>query len=152
MTTIVNLKQFLKKYNANKQIVLRASEKVINNTLREMYKRMIDRTPVGNPSLWKYPAPADYTPGTLKASWRINFQGVLRTTTGQFTSADALGNTGGLSLKLEGGNQTAAIFNAQPYAQRVELGWSTQAPSGMMRITVNEFLGIFNAKAVQYKV
>lgn len=152
MTAKVNYKKFLKQFRANQQIALQAAENVVNATLREMYQRIIDRTPVGDPSLWNYPAPKDYVPGTLKASWRLSINGVIRDTKGRFASASGFGNSGGISLKINGANkQSAAIYNPQPYAQRVEDGWSTQAPQGMLRITVAEFVSISNGYAVRYK-
>jgi hypothetical protein len=35
--------------------------------------------------------------------------------------------------------ETVWIVNNLPYAQRLENGWSDQAPTGMVRLTVNEF-------------
>jgi hypothetical protein len=149
-----NLNQFLKQYRANQQKVLEASAKIINTSLLEMYKRIIDRTPVGNPSLWKYPAPKDYVPGTLKASWRIDFSGNTKDSRGRFTSASQIGNSGGISFKINSTNSNAraAIYNNQPYAQRVETGWSTQAPSGMMRITLLEYTSIINTTTIRFRI
>lgn len=149
-----NINEFLKKYKANQQKVLRTSEKVVNSTLREMYKRIIERTPVGNPSLWSYPAPKDYKPGTLKASWRLNFSNTIRNTQGQFTSSGQLLDSGGITFKIDSDNSNvgATIYNNQPYAQRVETGWSTQAPQGMMRITIAEYTGIVSKQTARYRI
>jgi hypothetical protein len=149
-----NFKAFLKKYEANQQKVLEASEKIINATVLEMYKSIIDRTPVGNPSLWKYPAPKDYNPGTLRNSWQISFSKTLRNTQGQFASAGQISNSGGVSLKINSDNSNVGvmIYNNQPYAQRVETGWSTQAPSGMMRITVAEYTSLINGNTARYRI
>lgn len=149
-----NLNEFLKKYKANQQKVLEATEKVINKTALEMYGLIIQRTPVGNPSLWKYPAPKDYNPGTLRASWHISFTNTIRNTEGQFASSSQISNNGGVSLKLQSDNKGKGytIYNNQPYAQRVEEGWSTQAPSGMMRITVAEYTSITDGNTARYKI
>lgn len=85
-------------------------QKYIEKGSEEFKRRVEARTPIGNPSLWKYPAPSSYTPGTLRASWDRQYTGF-----------------------------TAKVFNPQPYAQRVEEGWSTQAPYGMMRVTILEW-------------
>lgn len=149
-----NIKQFLREFKAAQQKVLVASEKAVNSTLREMYKRIIDRTPVGKPELWSYPAGPDYTPGTLRDSWRLNFNGTLRNTRGQFASGAQISNSGGLKFRVNSSNsnQSATIFNPQVYAQRVENGWSTQAPRGMMRVTIAEYVGILNGQAAKYRV
>lgn len=147
-----NIEQYLKSLKANQQLALDASAKTINSTLLEMYKKIVDRTPVGDPSLWNWPAHSDYKPGTLRASWQLSFNGVQRNVAGQFSStAQVLGNNG-LSFKVGNGKaQVAVISNPMPYAQRVETGWSTQAPQGMMRITVAEFTSLIDANAAKYR-
>lgn len=37
------------------------------------------------------------------------------------------------------GSQEATIYNNLPYIERLENGWSQQAPTGMVRITLSEF-------------
>ena len=152
--TTTNIQAYLKSMKANEQKALEASEKIINATVLQMYKNIIDRTPVGNPSLWSYPAPKGYDPGTLKASWHISFGSNMRNTKGQFTSGSQLSGSGGLSLKVKGSdtNQTVSIYNNQLYAQRVENGWSTQAPQGMMRISVAEYTSILDKNAARYRI
>lgn len=151
-----NINQFLKKFKAHQQLSLDASAKAINKTLLALYKKIVDRTPVGDPSLWSYPAPAGYEPGTLKASWKIvfNSNGSGRdSSTGRFTSIKQAAGQGGISFKVgKNKQQNALIYNNEPYAQRVETGWSSQAPTGMMRITVAEFQAIFNIQAKINKV
>jgi hypothetical protein len=93
---------------ANKLIKNKTKE-IIDELATKLKERVEERTPIGNPSLWHYPAPAGYTPGTLKASWVINKTDL------------------GFSLS-----------NDTPYAQRVEYGWSSQAPNGMLRLTMKD--------------
>ncbi len=149
-----NLTQFLLKYKANQQLALQASQKTINATLLNMYKRIVDRTPVGDPTLWKWPAHSDYQPGTLRDSWQLSFNGQQRATNGQFASTSQILETHGLSLKVgNSSKQFATISNPQPYAQRVENGWSVhQAPQGMMRVTVSEFTSIIDEEANKYRI
>lgn len=104
-----------------KESFLRQSEFVLKddlNTIKKAAQMYFDRikelTPVGMPSLWKYPAPKGYTPGSLRAAWQIKES---------------------LTLK----NIVITIMNQLPYAGRVEDGWSTQAPVGMMKIANAEF-------------
>jgi len=149
-----NIKEFLKKHQAHQQLALEACQKIINESIFEMYKRIIDRTPVGDPSLWNYPAPPGYVPGTLKASWGLSFQNTGRNALGQFVSGAQISNANGISLRINSPNKAlgATIYNTQPYAQRVEEGWSTQAPSGMMRITVAEYTTIIDNNAARYRI
>lgn len=88
-----------------------ASRKVIKSAATKLYTKIVKYTPVGDPSLWGYPSAPGYKPGTLKKSWEISF-----------------------SLN------EIVIQNDQPYAERVENGWSyKQAPQGMMRIALTEY-------------
>ena len=68
------------------------------------------RTPFGKPELWNWPASKYYVPVTLQASW---------------------------DLRIE--DKIIQLINETPYAQRVEEGWSTQAPAGMLRVSLLEW-------------
>jgi hypothetical protein len=37
------------------------------------------------------------------------------------------------------GTQEATIYNNLPYIERLENGWSQQAPAGFVRVTLSEF-------------
>ncbi len=151
---VSNFEEYKAKMKLNEGLALKACEKTINSTVVEMYKKIVDRTPVGDPSLWHYPAHADYIPGHLKASWTINFNNIQRNDAGQFASGSQVVEGHGLSLSVTNpGNQTVAISNNTVYAQRIEYGsWSTQAPSGMMRITVSEYKTILEVNAAKYRI
>ena len=91
---------------------------------QRLLKKIEDRTPVGDPSLWKWPAHADYTPGKLKASWTLTSNG-----------------------------NTITIANSMPYAERVEYSsWSTQAPAGMMRVSILDYPWIVEQVARERKL
>lgn len=154
MTT--NIEEYLRKMAVNQKLAIEASEKVINATLMQMYKKIIDRTPVGNPALWNPPVwPKGYTPGQLKASWSLSFNNVQYSTNGKFASGDQIVAGHGISLSVTNSstNKTAAISNNQPYAERIEYGsWSTQAPAGMMRVTVAEYTSLIDSNAAKYRI
>lgn len=136
----------------HQQNILDRAAKVVNTTVVDMFNKIVDRTPVGNPSLWKYPAPKGYNPGTLKASWGIDYNtnGAIRNDKGQFATPNTVG---GISFRVNSpSRQDATIYNIQPYAQRVETGWSTQAPAGMMRITIKEYVSILDKNAMKYRI
>ncbi len=118
----VDIKRWMKQWNSAETQVLVVSEKVLKEVSTKLYTKIISYTPVGDPSLWKYKAPAGYHPGTLKKSWTIDYQPRLVT-----------------------------ITNDQPYAQRVENGWSSQAPYGMMRKSITEFPDLLAQAATRYR-
>lgn len=145
-----DINKFLKQFEANQKLALKASADTINDAVGEMFKKIVERTPVGDPSLWNWPAHSDYTPGTLKESWNLSFNGQQRNTKGQFASGAQVLGSGGLSFRVGSASKIDVIINnPQPYAQRVETGWSTQAPTGMMRITVSEFPAMLNRAAAK---
>lgn len=115
-------------FHKQQRIVLQASADVIEASAAELKTRIENRTPVGDPSLWNWPAHPGYKPGTLKASWTLTKKG-------------------------SGENLTILIENDVPYGPRVEyVGWSTQAPNGMMRISALEWPAIIEAQAKKNKV
>ena len=99
---------------------------------------VVERSPVGDPSLWKGPAPAGYVPGTFKNNWFVE----LGSVTGQpRLQPDASGSASlQQASNLEGLRSnpftTIYIYNPLPYANRLEHGWSTQAPMGIVALTV----------------
>lgn len=123
MKVTVDYKRWLKQFEDGAKKAEEASLKTFSSVVTQVYNQIVDYTPVGNPSLWKYPAHSGYVPGTLKQSWALE-----------------------LSPK------NAIISNDQPYASRVEYGWSSQAPQGMMRRALSNFSNLLNAAAVRYKI
>ena len=106
-----NFSEWQSKFTGQCEIIVKADREVFFAACTELFDRIVERTPIGNPSLWKPPYwPKDYTPGALREAWGIEYT-----------------------------NNSVTIFNDKPYAYRVETGWSSQAPSGMMRISVMEF-------------
>lgn len=147
----INTKQYIAQLKKHQQTILDSAAKIINATIVDMFDRIVERTPVGNPSLWSYPAPKGYNPGTLKVSWGItyNTKGSIRDNSGRFTSLQ----DGGIKFKVDDSStKGATIYNNQPHAQRVEAGWSTQAPSGMMRITVAEYTILIDSNTARYRI
>lgn len=115
----------------------------------ELLKSVVLKSPVGNPSLWKNPAPAGYVGGRFRANWNVGIGsidlniGAPPDKTGQRAIAKGTGEI----LASEAG-QDIYITNSLPYAQRLEYeGWSSQAPQGMVRITIAQFNGIVNREA-----
>jgi hypothetical protein len=110
MKITVHYQDWKASFNRNVKLQIQKDKNAIREAVQELFKRIQERTPIGNPNLWKWPAPKDYVPGTLRASWELTEEVNLY-----------------------------RIVNAQPYAQRVEYGWSTQAPAGMLRISLLEW-------------
>lgn len=119
----VNLAEWQQQFNKQLQATLKVSEKIQEEASKELKKTLEDKSPVGNPSIWKNPPHKDYVPGAFKKSWHIENQ-----------------------------DKTIFIYNDRPYAYRIETGWSTQAPSGVLRLGVLEFPNIVDKLARKYKI
>jgi hypothetical protein len=108
---IVDFKKWQTAFDRETSKSEEASRKAFKSAATKLYTKIVKYTPVGDPSLWGYPPAPGYTPGTLKKSWKIEF------------SPDEI-----------------IIHNDQPYAMRVENGWSyKQAPQGMLRVALVEY-------------
>lgn len=119
----VDIGPWANKWHSLETQVLSVSEDSLKDVATKLYSKIVDYTPVGNPSLWKSPyIPKNYVPGTLKKSWAVEIE-----------------------------PRQAVISNNQPYAQRVENGWSTQAPYGMMRTAIATFPELLAQAAQRYK-
>lgn len=103
---------------------------------------IVNRTPIGDVSIWAGKPPADYRPGTLVNSWYAGIgessESLVRSP--NITGADSLTNINAIASQAYG--KLAYITNPAPYARRIEYGWSTQAPQGMVRLSVRDFKAI----------
>lgn len=91
-----------------------------------VYERIVIRSPVDT--------------GLFKGNWQIN---IGSTPTGVVSIKDKTGrivisqaSAALLNYKLD---DPVFIVNNLPYANRLEQGWSKQAPYGMVSLTLNEF-------------
>ena len=113
------------------------AEKKLRGTCLSLCGRIIKATPVGNPSLWESSAPSGYIGGTLRNSWAASIgspsQEAGRAPDASGSDSISSLNTGVLGLQL---GQEFYLANNMPYAQRVEDGWSGQAPQGMVKSTL----------------
>lgn len=124
-----------------RKMIRRAGDKVDDFVVASAFQllnSLILKSPVGNPDLWASPAPPGYTGGTFRANWNVSFGAPDLSTTEKTDEGEAR-NTGLNRLQAYQPGSTIFITNGMPYAQRLEYGWSTQAPNGMVRITIVEF-------------
>lgn len=117
-------------------------EKFTRKTATFVLKRVIKRTPKGDPSLWSsasLPPPAGYQPGRARGGWQV---GVNRSTENDINRIDPEGDAalaaGLLVISTIKAFDRVIIYNNVPYILELEHGSSTQAPSGMVRLTVIE--------------
>ena len=114
-------------------------EKVVRGTVLSMGSKIIERSPVGNPSLWQVPRKG-YVGGRFRGNWQFS---VNKPATGALNQIDPNGVKVSAALKSATDNldmgETFYMTNNLPYATRLEFGWSTQAPAGMVRVVVAQY-------------
>ena len=134
----IDLRQFAE------EIVPEALLRVQKGVALDILRRLVLKSPVGNPSLWKRKAPKGYTGGTFRGFWQAYVavdpgDGVpapkrgTRPRTASLTQREAEQRI--RSAKL---GDTIYIVNGLPYATRLNAGWSKQAPSGFFELAVAE--------------
>jgi len=121
----------------------------------ETARRVILRTPVGDPAMWASTAwvKAGYKEGTLRANWNVTANSPdvafynIQDKSGGKTIAKAVG---GALVPAK----TYFLTNNTPYAARIEYtGHSRiQAPFGMARVTLSEWQDILNLAANQVRI
>lgn len=126
----IEIRQFAEKAGAG-------FDTVIKTTLLDLSNRVIMRTPVGQPSLWKNPPPPGYTGGHARANWQSSIGNPAE---GEINAIDPNGAATLNNIRVsEAPGNVWWLTNNLPYIQRLEYdGWSTQASEGMVRVTLAE--------------
>jgi len=109
----------------------RAANNIFRGTALDLFGKIVKRTPVGNPDLWKSKPPPGYTGGRLRGHWTA--------TLNKPSEAVDNGDDSQITISRAKIGDSIFIVNNLPYAGAVENGHSTQAPHGMVKITVAEF-------------
>jgi hypothetical protein len=113
---------------------------VARKVVFDLGSSVIMMTPVGNPNLWKHPGPKGYVGGRLRGNWQFAIDAPpdgefeVPDPSGDGSRANILGASAGFSM-----GDTGYIANNLSYAWSIEMGHSTQAPAGMVRVTVERF-------------
>jgi hypothetical protein len=122
-----------------------------------LVRNLVMATPVGNPELWKtkYP-PKGYTGGHARAAWQVSFGDPIEVDI-DANVVDASGEASlasGVGLALGYGNlynmtrtgeaPVVWIVNNAPYIERLNDGWSSQAPAGFFETALSDTAAEFD--------
>lgn len=123
-------KEFADKIDKFNQKVREKAEKNLKRVCLKAFQMIVQRTPV--------------LTGCARGNWRINFGDIpLRTflvnTTDKTGSATVSEGSANILSNAKLGVRVNMV-NSTPYIQRLEHGYSVQAPNGMVHITVNELV------------
>ena len=113
---------------------------IAKEALLEAGKRLVDYSPVGDPSTWQnpkralYPKDHPYQPGTFKNNWQVGID--VKPTEEEISGPDIDGHDSLDRLSHLGRWQLDHKYyfvNNLPYAKLLEFGWSPQIqPHGMV--------------------
>ena len=140
MTFAVDMKAFAEKAKANGDIVMR-------NIMFGVGRRLVERSPVGDPTRWKSPPPKGYVGGRFRGNWQFNIGAAASEETGRIDPS------GTVTIETNIGEvPTTGLFgrvyyysNNVPYARALEDGHSGQAQPGfIVADTVMHFQNIVN--------
>lgn len=121
-------------------------DKVVRFALGSIDGRLVGRSPVGDAKFWIHKPPKGYAGGRFKGNWQMSMgspaTGTLnvRDVTGQTTQASHAG-----VMAAARAGEVFYLMNNLPYANRIERGWSRQAPVGVVALTVVEWTNIVDA-------
>lgn len=121
-------------------------DKVTRYALQSIDGRLVQRSPVGDASYWIHKPPKGYMGGRFRGNWQMSIgspaAGVLDVIDkdGRATQAAHAGVVGAAKA-----GQVFYLMNNLPYANRIEKGWSRQAPVGLVALTVVEWNNIVDA-------
>lgn len=126
------------------------TEKVVRKIVFDIGTKVVMRSPVGDGLLWKSPPPKGYVGGRFRGNWQYGYGSIPA---GDLPDIDKTGAASTLRISSGLAGSAASgihyIVNNLPYAKRLENGWSTQAPSGMVALTLVEFQSIVKRAAKQ---
>lgn len=116
------------------------ADAAVGNIVVRIAAEVDRRSPVGDATYWKHPAPKGYTGGHFRANWQL---GIGTMPAGVVLGVDKQGAaTQGriiAAIPSEASGKVYFLTNNAPYAQRLENGWSRQAPAGVVGLTVTMF-------------
>lgn len=132
----VQLQEFAGKVKAR-------ADTVVRSTVFETYRRLDFRSPVGDATYWKNPPPKGYVGGRFRGNWQYGDSAIPAGETGRVDPGGAA-TQGAIIAEIptEAAGKIHYLANNVPYAQRIEDGWSRQAPTGLVGLTVTEWPSI----------
>lgn len=116
------------------------ADDLVGNVVVRIAAELDRRSPVGDVTYWLSPPPRGYIGGHFRANWQL---GVGVRPAGEVAGVDPSGSRtlGGIIAEIpeQSAGKVFWLVNNTPYAQRLENGWSRQAPQGLVGLTVVMF-------------
>lgn len=129
-TFAVDLQKIAEKYQ-------RRADQVVGDVVAQAAQQLDLRSPVGDASYWQSPAPKGYVGGQFRGSWSLGV-GARPAPTVRVAPGGVLGEIVA-GIPEDAAGKVFYLVNPLPYAQRIEDGWSRQAPQGLVALTTQMF-------------
>jgi len=149
MSFALDIRKFVEKAKDRADIV-------VKGTVIGVAAKVDERSPVGDPSKWIYnrgtkenPDYVDwlaynelngYVGGRFRGNWQLKVGAMPE---GTLDRVDASGRATqsaiATAIPADAAGKVYYLANNLPYAERLETGWSQQAPTGIVSLTVTEF-------------
>jgi hypothetical protein len=143
---VTNLEEFSRELKVFDNLVPELALRLQKKIAFDMLTKIVQRTPVGNPDLWKtkYP-PKGYVGGRARANWQVDLLDPDESSQveGEDKSGASTIATGASAIGRAQFGNVIWLYNNLPYIVRLEYGWSQQAPGGMVRLSVAEIEAAF---------
>jgi len=130
------------------------SNSVVRNTLVSVGQKLVARTPVGDANFWQSTPPPGYVGGHARFNWMLSMGArVVQEIDGVDTSPGGASTIQKITdaVPKEPGDNVFFIQNSVPYIERLEDGYSRQAPNGFLALTALEFQNIVNEEVINLK-
>lgn len=98
--------------------------------------RLVRGNPVGNPSLWKRPARRGYVGGHSRSNWQIKTNPLAVPLPGVKPLGQVVSEGIAAVAALPASTRRIYIANPVAYAERLNRGWSRQAPAGWHQVAI----------------
>jgi hypothetical protein len=133
MTFALDLQKFAEKAG-------RLADDAVGNIVVRVSAELDRRSPVGDAVYWKNKPPKGYVGGHFRGNWQL---GVGALPAGVMPGTDPTGTAAQgrilAAVPDEASGKVYWLANNVPYADRIEHGWSRQAPSGLVGLTAVMF-------------
>lgn len=147
---------FEKDFKSESDSVIKAIKETVKVVAIDLFSGVILSSPVGNQDLWSSKYKREYyVGGRFRSNWFLSFDSPSSQTTDSTSDQQKrLSEIASISkLKYSG---SYVLTNNLPYAERLENGWSTQAPAGVLSPNVSrvnrQISRFYAAASKKYKV
>lgn len=119
------------------------ADELVGRVTVTIAQRLDERSPVGNPDLWKHKAPPGYVGGRFRGNWQLGVDAIPSGETGRIdpSGSETISAIVG-AVPQQAAGHIYYLTNNVPYAQELEDGHSGQAPNGLVALTAMEFQSI----------